>query len=220
MHFDIAQLDPRRSYKLLTATVVPRPIAWVVSADASGTLNAAPFSFFNCFGGHPPLVCIGIGRRGSRLKDTLANIEARGDFVINLVSEDLAEAMNITATDFPAGHDELAAAGLATLPSTHVSVPRIAESPVALECRFQQRFDVDATAHIVVARVVAVHVLDAAVIDRERCYLDTARLRLVGRMQSPSGYTRTGDSFKLEQLDYAQWLAMSGSAEKAGSTRS
>jgi flavin reductase (DIM6/NTAB) family NADH-FMN oxidoreductase RutF len=141
MHFDIAELDPRRSYKLLTATVVPRPIAWVVSADANGTLNAAPFSFFNCFGGHPPLVCIGIGRRGSRPKDTLANIEARGDFVINLVSEDLAEAMNITATDFPAGHDELAAAGLATVPSTHVSVPRIADSPVALECRFQQRFD-------------------------------------------------------------------------------
>src|SRR6185295_18468630 len=120
MYFDVSALDAARSYKLLTATVVPRPIAWVVSADAQGRVNAAPFSFFNCFGGHPPVICVGVGNRGGGPKDTLANI----------VPEALADAMNITATDFPAGHDELQITGLATAPSRQVGVPRIADSPV------------------------------------------------------------------------------------------
>ncbi len=112
MYFDISALDAPRSYKLLTATVVPRPIAWVVSADAQGRLNAAPFSFFNCFGGHPPVVCVGVGTRSGSPKDTLANIQARREFVVNLVPEALAAAMNDTATDFPQGHDELQITGL------------------------------------------------------------------------------------------------------------
>jgi len=205
MFFDILQLDSPRSYKLLTATVVPRPIAWVVSADAAGTLNAAPFSFFNCFGGHPPLVALGIGRRRGAPKDTLANIEAQSEFVVNLVPAALAEAMNVTATDFPPDHDEIALAGLTTLPSAKVSVPRIAESPVALECRLQQRIDIDAVSHLVLARVVAVHVRDDAVLDEARCHIDTARLDLVGRMRSPGGYVRTGDRFEMAQIDYATW---------------
>jgi len=93
MYFDISALDGRRSYKLLTATVVPRPIAWVVSADPDGRVNAAPFSFFNCFGGHPPVICVGVGNRGGGPKDTLANIQARREFVVNLVPEALAAAI-------------------------------------------------------------------------------------------------------------------------------
>lgn len=205
MLFDIDALDAPRSYKLLTATVVPRPIAWVVSADAAGTVNAAPFSFFNCFGGHPPLVALGIGRRRGGPKDTLANIEARGEFVVNLVPAALAEAMNLTATDFPPEFDELAVAGLATLPCRKVAVPRIAESPVALECRLQQRIDIDAASQLVLARVVAVHVRDDAVLDAGRCHIDTARLDLVGRMRSPGGYVRTSDRFEMAQIDFATW---------------
>lgn len=205
MYFDISALDGRRSYKLLTATVVPRPIAWVVSADPDGRVNAAPFSFFNCFGGHPPVICVGVGNRGGGPKDTLANIQARREFVVNLVPEALAAAMNDTATDFPAGVDELQIAGLDTAPSRQVSVPRIADSPVALECRLKQVIAIDRNANIVVAEVVAVHVADAAVIDAAKCYIDTGRLMLIGRMQSPGGYTRTRDAFSMRQLDFGEW---------------
>jgi flavin reductase (DIM6/NTAB) family NADH-FMN oxidoreductase RutF len=205
MYFDVSTLDPPRSYKLLTATVVPRPIAWVVSADAQGRVNAAPFSFFNCFGGHPPVICVGVGNRGGGPKDTLANIEARREFVINLVPEALGEAMNVTATDFPAGHDELQITGLATAPAHKVGVPRIADSPVALECRLKQVINIDRNANIVVAEVLAVHVVDAAVINAERCYIDTAKLMLIGRMQSPGGYTRTRDAFSMRLLDFDEW---------------
>jgi len=210
MYFDVSALDAARSYKLLTATVVPRPIAWVVSADAQGRVNAAPFSFFNCFGGHPPVICVGVGNRGGGPKDTLANIAARREFVVNLVPEALADAMNITATDFPAGHDELQITGLATAPSRQVGVPRIADSPVALECRLKQVIAIDRNANIVVAEVVAVHVADSAVINPERCYIDTAKLMLIGRMQSPGGYTRTRDAFSMRLLEFAEWQATQG----------
>jgi len=210
MYFDIASLDGRRSYKLLTATVVPRPIAWVVSADAQGRINAAPFSFFNCFGGHPPVVCVGVGNRGGAPKDTLGNIQARREFVVNLVPEALAAAMNDTATDFPHGHDELQITGLATAPSRQVGVPRIAASPVALGCRLKQVIAIDHNANIVVAEVVAVHVADEAVKDAERCYIDTAKLQLIGRMQSPGGYTRTRDAFSMRLLDFDEWQAARG----------
>lgn len=210
MYFDIDALDAARSYKLMTASIVPRPIAWVVSADAAGVLNAAPFSFFNCFGGHPPTVCLGIGRRGGRAKDTLGNIESRGEFVVNLVPAALIDAMNVTAVDFPPDWDELELAGLATLPCEKVGVPRIADSPVALECRFRQRIDLDGDGHLVIGRVAAVHIRDEAVKNAERCHLDSAALQLVGRMHSPGGYVHTTDTFTLPAIDFAGWQAGSG----------
>ena len=212
MLFDFAELPPQNCYKLVVSSVVPRPIAWVVSADTEGRVNAAPFSFFNCFGGHPPVICVGVGNRGGGPKDTLANIQARREFVVNLVPEALAAAMNDTATDFPAGVDELQIAGLHTAPSRQVSVPRIADSPVALECRLKQVIAIDRNANIVVAEVVAVHVADAAVIDAAKCTIDTARLMLIGRMQSPGGYTRTRDAFSMRQLDFGEWQSTRNSA--------
>ena len=102
MLFDFAALSPDNRYKLLVATIVPRPIAWITSLDAEGGLNAAPFSFFNALVGDPPIVGIGIGgrhagRAAGRWKDSAANIRARGEFVVNLVPYDLREAMNVTA---------------------------------------------------------------------------------------------------------------------------
>lgn len=212
MYFDIEQLDGRRSYKLLTATIVPRPIAWVVTIDADGVTNAAPFSFFNFFSGTPPVICIGIGRRdggasGKRDKDTLANIRGCGQFVVNLVSAEMVEAMNVTAVDFPTGHDELAHAGLASAASTRVRPPRIAASPVALECTFRDALEVDTTGHIVIGHVTGVHVRDDAVVNAEKCYIDTAKLDLIGRMESPGWYTHTRERFKLAQMDFGQWQA-------------
>jgi len=205
MYFDIEQLDARRSYKLLTATVVPRPIAWVVTLDAAGKANAAPFSFFNVFSGFPPVICLGIGRRDGRDKDTMANIRAHGEFVINLVPHALVEAMNITAIDFPPGFDELEAAGLATAASSKVTPPRIAESPVAIECALKDVMDVDTTGFLVVGHVRAMHIRDEAVVNAEKCYVDTAKLDLVGRMHSPGGYVRTTDRFTLPMKGFEDW---------------
>jgi flavin reductase (DIM6/NTAB) family NADH-FMN oxidoreductase RutF len=139
MLFDFATIPPKERYKLLISTIVPRPIAWIVSQNPEGRLNAAPFSFFNAFAGDPPVVGIGIGsHEPGRLKDTRRNIRDTGQFVVNLVSEDIAEAMNITAIEFEAEADEISESGLTTIPSVRVKPPRIAESPVSMECELMQ----------------------------------------------------------------------------------
>src|ERR1700686_5135147 len=134
MLFDYAKIPASEGYKLLVSTVTPRPIAWVVSQDVNGTLNAAPFSFFNAFAGDPPVVGIGMGsHKPGRPKDSRANIKTTGQFVVNLVSEETVAAMIATAIEFEHGVNELKEAGLTTVPSTRVKPPRIAESPVAME---------------------------------------------------------------------------------------
>ena len=197
MLFDFAELPARDRYKLVTATVVPRPIAWVVTRDAAGVLNVAPYSFFNVFSSDPAVVGIGIGGRpAGSLKDTAANIRATGQFVVCLVPEELAARMNVTAADFAPEVDEFAEAGLTAAPSARVAPPRIAESPVALECETFQL--VPAGQHtIVLGTVLAMHVRDDCVLDAARCYVDTPRLNLIGRMQAPSWYARTADRFEL-----------------------
>jgi flavin reductase (DIM6/NTAB) family NADH-FMN oxidoreductase RutF len=206
-HFDMEQLDGAMSYKLLSSTIVPRPIAWVVTADTHGKANAAPFSLFNFFGGHPPVVCIGMGQRDGAEKDSLANIETTGELVINLVSESLAEAMNTTAIPFPRTVDELQEAGLTTAASLHVRAPRIAASPVALECVLRQIISLDATASLVMAEVRAMHISAEAVTNVQRGYTDAAQLHLIGRMQSPGWYVRTDDRFLLKQMSVSEWQA-------------
>src|SRR5580658_4825026 len=135
MLFDFNDTSNQNVYKLLVATIGPRPIAWVTTKDVDGTLNAAPFSFFNAMSGNPPVLAFGIGGRApGDVKDTGGNIRRTGQYVINLCSFSLAEQMNITAIDFPKNVDELKEAGLTTAPSKHVDVPRIAEAPVAFEC--------------------------------------------------------------------------------------
>ncbi|MEZ5652523.1 MAG: flavin reductase family protein [Burkholderiaceae bacterium] len=210
MYFDPDRLATTDCYKLITASVVPRPIAWVVSRNPEGVLNAAPFSFFNAFSGSPPMIAIGIAPHPDREKDSYANIQAQGEFVVNLVPFALAEAMNTTAVDFPAGHDELAAAGLETVPCEKIGTPRIAGSPVAFECRLQQIVDINAPNRLVVGRVVAIHIDDAAVLDAERCYIDSTRLDLIARTRSPGGYVRTTDAFEMPMRKYAQWQAEQG----------
>src|SRR5216684_3615125 len=160
MLFDFKEIPAKECYKLLVSTVTPRPIAWVVSQDAMGLLNAAAFSFFNAFSGDPPVVAIGIGnRQPGRPKDTRANIRETGQFVVNLVSEENAEQMNITSIEFDSSVNELDQAGLTTLPSVRVRPPRIAESPVAMECELMQIVDLGESG-IVLGRVLAMHVHD------------------------------------------------------------
>ncbi len=207
MLFDFDTLPPGDRYKLLVSTVVPRPIAWVVTQDVAGVTNAAPYSFFNAFADDPAVVGIGCGPRPKGvLKDTLANIKATGQFTVCLVPQRLMQQMVVTAVDFPAGQDELAEAGLATAPSSKVKPPRIAESPVAMECEIFQL--VPAGHHtIVLGKVLAMHVADEAVMDEAKRYIDTPKLDLVGRMHGRGWYTRTTDRVEVPRITPEEWAA-------------
>jgi flavin reductase (DIM6/NTAB) family NADH-FMN oxidoreductase RutF len=206
MLFDLAALDAQNAYKLLVSTVVPRPIAWVTTKDLDGSVNAAPFSFFNAVSGDPPVVAIGIGGRGpGDIKDTGGNIRRTGQFVVNLVSAALAEQMNVTAIDFDKSVNELAEAGLTTAPSAKVGPPRIAESPVSLECERLVIVEVGVDRAVVLGRVVAIHIQDDCVLNPERCYVDTQKLDLIGRMHGGGWYARTRDSFDLPRIPLADW---------------
>jgi flavin reductase (DIM6/NTAB) family NADH-FMN oxidoreductase RutF len=203
--FDLEQLDQRRCYNLLASTVVPRPIAWVVTCDAQGRPNAAPYSFFNFFSGYPPVICVGMSLQEGQAKDSLANIRASGEFIVNMVPASMAEAMNTTAVPFPRGVNELEKAHLTTRASVKVRPPHIEGSPVALECRLKQIVPVDTSATIVVAHVAAMHVREDAVLSAERGHIDGTRLDIIGRMESPSNYTRTTERFSMPQRQVEEW---------------
>lgn len=212
MRFDMDQIAARDRYKLLTGVVVPRPIALVTTLDAAGGVNAAPFSFFNAMGADPALVVLGVGNRSrEHPKDTAKNIRAGGEFVVNIVTEQIAERMNITAVDFPHGTDELAAAGLPSAPSYRVKPPRVAESPVNLECREVSTTEIGRN-RIILGEVLVMHVRDDCV-DPAKFYVFTERLHAVGRMHAPGWYCRTNDRFEMPRLTYDDWTAGRGKAE-------
>lgn len=206
MLFDFETLPTQDRYKLLVSTVVPRPIAWVVTQDPEGRLNAAPYSFFNVFSADPPVVVFGIGgRKPGNVKDTGQNIRETGQFTVCLVNQATAEPMNITAIDFPPEIDELAAAKLTTAPSSKVKPPRIAESPVAFECERFLIVELNTDRALVLGRVVAMHVRDDCVLDPQRCHIDTPKLDLIGRMHGGGWYTRTTDRFEMPRIPLEAW---------------
>jgi flavin reductase (DIM6/NTAB) family NADH-FMN oxidoreductase RutF len=206
MLFDFQDTTNENVYKLLVATIGPRPIAWVTTQDVDGTINAAPFSFFNAMSGNPPVVAFGIGGRGpGDVKDTGGNIRRTGQFVVNLCSYALAEPMNVTAIDFPKNVDELKEAGLTTVPSLHIKPPRIAEAPVAMECERLVIVDVGIDRAVVLGKVVAMYVRDDCVLDKDRCYIDTPKLDLIGRMHGAGWYSRVTDRFEMPRIAVADW---------------
>ena len=205
MQFDFDAISNRDRYKLLVATVVPRPIAWVVTQSAAGVVNAAPYSFFNAVSGEPPLLAVSIEGKGNGMKDTAVNIRHSGQFVVNLVNAAMSPAMNVTAIDFDPDVSEVAEAKLATLPSVKIGPPRIAESPVAFECETFQIVELPGNRDLVLGRVVMMHVADAAVMDAARYYIDTPALDLVGRMHGAGWYVRTNDCFDLPRIPAAGW---------------
>lgn len=202
MRYDLDQVPEAIAYKLLAATVIPRPIAWVVTKGAQG-VNAAPYSFFNVMGSAPPTLALGLMAAPDRgFKDTAQNILETGEFVVNLVPERLVQAMNLTSADAPRGVDELAWAGLATEPSTHVSPPRIAESPVAFECRAISSVVTGPCQTVVIGRVLAVHIEDRYLKDAARAHIDSDALDLVARSFG-SEYIRSHDRFDLPRPTWA-----------------
>jgi flavin reductase (DIM6/NTAB) family NADH-FMN oxidoreductase RutF len=175
-------LDPVSVYKLLISSVVPRPIAWVSSVDANGVRNLAPFSYFMAITEDPPTIAFSCSARaGAGKKDTLLNIEATGEFVVNISDDDCAEAMNLSSGDYPPEVDEFAVTKLTALPGAVVKAPRVAEAPINMECRLVQVLPVGRKANLVLGQVVQWHVRDD-IYDAATGRLDMHRLRPVGRL--------------------------------------
>lgn len=215
MYFDLEHLDASLTYKLLAATVMPRPIAWVVTEGDAG-LNAAPYSFFNVMGAAPPTVALGLLADPQKgFKDTARNIQQTGEFVINLVPERMASDMNTTAVNAPAEINELHLAGLATQASSHIAPPRIADSPVAFECRSLSLVETGPFQCVVIGQVLAIHIDEAYVLDRDRCYIDTPGLDLVGRSYG-NEYVKTRDRFLLERPIWEASAKASGTERGSG----
>ena len=187
--------------RVLTGVIVPRPIAFVSSISTEGIVNLAPFSFFNAMAYDPATIVLGISRSaGWKEKDTLANIEATSEFVVNVVVDDIAEAMNSTAAEFPADVDEFEVGGLTAAPSELVRAPRVAESPVNMECRLNQVVAVgDGTKHaIVIGEIVLMHIRDD-IINGHR--INHQRLKPVGRLAG-NMYCNTHDVYELVRPMY------------------
>jgi flavin reductase (DIM6/NTAB) family NADH-FMN oxidoreductase RutF len=207
MLFDMETLPAQDRYKLLASSVVPRPIAWVTTQSRAGIVNAAPFSFFNAMGSDPPTLAIGIIPREGRLKDTAANIVETAEFVVNLVAEASAEAMNVTCIDAPPEIDELQLAKLTAVPSRSIAPPRIGEAPVAFECRLLSVLVTGPLQTIVIGRVACAHIDDRFVLDAKLCHLDTPALRLVARMHGSGVYLRSTDRFEMQRPTWTEWQA-------------
>nr|MBL8412697.1 flavin reductase family protein [Dechloromonas sp.] len=201
MQIDPALQSKADNYKLLTNLIIPRPIAWITSCNPAGVVNLAPFSFFNAVGSDPVYIVFSAGaNEGGGLKDTARNIQAGGEFVVNLVTEELFHAMNLSAADFPPGESELTAAGLHPAPSLRVSVPRIAEAKVSLECRLHSAEPLGGNT-LFIGEVVMFHIDDHLLGPR----LHIEGFAPIGRLGSPSVYCRTTDRFDIARISYAQW---------------
>ena len=199
MTFDLLALKPAERYRILASFVTPRPIAWVTTQDRDGNLNAAPFSFFNVFGSNPPIVAFAPGNKDHHTpKDTARNIRETGEFVVHMVDEPLGEAMVATSATLPHGESELANLLLSTIPSEKVTVPRITEAPVALECTEHSTIEIGSN-RLVIGLVHFVHIRDG--LADENGYLKPDAFHPLGRMASPDWYARTGDQFEIPRPD-------------------
>ncbi|MFD2256536.1 flavin reductase family protein [Luteolibacter algae] len=196
MELDLLGKHADRAYPILASLVTPRPIAWVTTLNADGSVNAAPFSFFNVFGANPPLVIFAPGDRddGSP-KDSAMNSKCEGEFVVNIVSEEQAETMVRTAASLPYGSSEIEVEEIEVLPSSLVKAPRIAAAPAALECKLHSIQEIGSN-RLVMGIVHRVHIKDEF-FDAEALRVRGEKFHPVGRMSVPDWYCRTGDLFQL-----------------------
>jgi flavin reductase (DIM6/NTAB) family NADH-FMN oxidoreductase RutF len=196
MEFDLEGPFADRAYPLLASLITPRPIALVTTASPEGKINAAPFSFFNILGADPPVVAIAPGDRNDGTpKDTALNIRATHQFVVNLVDEPIAEAMNRCAASLPYGANELEHAGLHAAPCSLVKPPRIAESPASLECFEWGTLNIGEN-RVIIGLVKRLH-LREELYDAEKKRIRSDKLLIIGRMASPNWYCRTRDRFEM-----------------------
>lgn len=202
MIIEVANQSPRENYKLITGSVVPRPVAWVSTLGPDGELNLAPYSFFNGVSGNPPTVIVSCGRRDNKdRKDTASNAMHLGEFVVNIVNMDVAEQMNLTANDLPYGMSEFEWAGLTPAASHLVRPPRVAEAPISMECRLAQTVTVGVPPndHVVLfGTVVCWHIRDD-LYDQGR--INFGRLQPLGRLAG-NLYSKPGEIFEMIRPKY------------------
>ena len=193
--FEPAALENRDVYKLMSGLIVPRPIGWIGTRRPDGTNNLAPYSFFNMVAAEPAVVMFAAGRRSGELKDSAAYAEESGEFSVNIVSEEVAEALIATAQCYPGGVDEFEMCGLTTWYGTATKAPMVAEAPANFECRVMHAFDLggETGPRIVFGEVVAIHVRED-IVDGTR--IDHDALAAVGRMAG-NEYVPTTDRFEL-----------------------
>lgn len=190
--FATADLQGVEGYKLATGLIVPRPIGWIGSVSATGVPNLAPFSFFNAVSGHPPTFVFSPGQT----KDTLANVRDVGEFTINIVTVEVAEAMNATAATFPSDVDEFTACGLTAVPSSMIRPPMVGECKANIECVVSKIVEIghpELGNGLVIGEAVVFHVAEH-LLDGTR--VDQAELRAIGRHVGNT-YSRTSDLFDL-----------------------
>jgi len=206
MQLNLSELSPTKQYFVLSSLVVPRPIAWVTTLNADGSVNAAPFSYFQLLGQNPPLVVLGIGRRrDGSAKDSFRNIRRAKEFVINLVNEENAELMNLSSTEFPPDMSETVALGLKTEASVVVKPPRLAVSPASFEGREIQTLLIGEN-QVVMGELLVAHIRDEF-IDPQTLQVKTEEMHMIGRLQGGEGggYSRTRDTFHMKRLTYEEW---------------
>ncbi len=180
MEINLKDLDPKQIYKLMISAIVPRPIAWVSTISKEGILNAAPFSYYAGVSSSPPVVMISIGKKDTKeKKDTWKNIEEIGEFVINLVTYELVDQMNITSISFESEIDEFEKAKITPKPATMVNAPLIAESPVNMECKTYEIVNIGKMG-VIFGEVLNIHVKDDIL--NNKGYIDTTKLEIVGRL--------------------------------------
>ncbi len=198
--FDAAALDAQTQYKLLIGSVTPRPIALVTTLGSQGP-NAAPFSFFNGVGSDPAMIMFSVGNTSGHAKDTVENIREIPEFVVHIVSDAIKEKMNVCATEYPRGVNEIEEAGFTALASKKVRPPRIAEAPIAFECRLLQMIELGRVPyHLVIGEIVYFHYHEGMV--DARFHVDVGRVNPIGRLAGRGGYTRITDRFEMPRLKY------------------
>jgi flavin reductase (DIM6/NTAB) family NADH-FMN oxidoreductase RutF len=203
MKINPKNISPREAFHVFVGVITPRPIAWVSTVDKQDRYNLAPFSMYSMLSTVPAIVGFGVSAyRDGKKKDTIRNIEANKEFVINVVTESLAEAMNLTSVPFPPGVSEFEKAGLTPVRSEFVAPPRVSESPVSMECRMLQilRFGVEPMInHFIIGEILLVHVRDEFCRDG---MLDASLLKTIGVMGAlppPDIYCRTTDTFGMDR---------------------
>ncbi|MFP3546617.1 flavin reductase family protein [Rhizobium sp. SIMBA_035] len=203
-HFDFSSLTERDRYKILIGTVIPRPIALVTTVSKDGQPNAGPFSFFNVLTHDPAIVAIGVENYADmRFKDTARNIRETGEFTVHICDSALVDQMEVCAIKFGPEVNEMAEAGLATVPGQMVRSPRILAAPAALECRRHTTLQVGPAREIILGEVVGVFVRSDAV-DASNLHIDQQMMDAVGRMGGHT-YARTHDQFDIKTLTPQEW---------------
>ena len=199
MQIDPRELNPVEAYKLLISIIVPRPIAFVSTCAQDGSTNLAPFSFFNGVSSYPPIVSVAIGMKaGGEPKDTLRNIRETNEFVVNMVTENIAAAMHQASADYPFGTSEFEQVGLTPIPSDLVRPPRVKESPIALECQVIQMVPVTGSdTQLVLGRVLRYHIEDEIITDLT---VDIENYPIVGRLGGRA-YCTIGTTFTMPRAD-------------------